>query len=126
VFEYRLAGSADAEIFEVLKRSEGEFGEKRRERYAALIAKAMEDVAKDPEQALVDWKRFSRLDIGIYRISHSRTHVEDPPGRVRNPKHAVVFSIAHDGVIDFIGILHERMLHVRALRKIVRSYQDDL
>jgi len=126
VAEFRLADPTKAQIREILARSEDEFGEQRRERYSALFVKAMEDVAGDPEQALVEWKRLSRFDIGTYHISHSRKHVKDPPGRVRNPKYVLVFSIARDGVVDFIGILHERMLRVRALRKIVQSYQDDL
>jgi toxin ParE1/3/4 len=123
--KYRLAGTAEAEIDKILARSEREFGAQARERYANLIVAAMEDVADDPGQALVDWKRLSRVEIGIYRIAHSRNRVPDPPGRVGEPRHSVVFRVARDGVVDIIGIIHDRMLRARALRKIVRSNPGD-
>jgi toxin ParE1/3/4 len=125
VADYRLAGTAEAEIGEVLAWSEERFGEQGQVRYSALIVAAMADVADDPGQALVDWRRLSRVDVGIYRIVHSRDRVPDPPGRVREPRHALVFRVAEDGLVDILGIIHDRMLLSRALRQIVRSNRDE-
>lgn len=123
--KYRLAGTAEAEIREILAWSEEKFGKSGRERYAALIVAAMEDIAGDPEQVLIDRKRLSRVEVGIYRVAHSRDRVPDPPGRVREPRHALIFRVAQDDVIDIIGIVHDRMLLTRALRKAVQSNLDD-
>ncbi|MEI9986189.1 MAG: type II toxin-antitoxin system RelE/ParE family toxin [Aliidongia sp.] len=123
--EYRLAVTAEAEIRRILDRSEERFGNIGRARYAALIVAAMEDVAGNRHQALVDWRRLSRIEIGVYRIAHSRDRVPEPSGRVGDPKHAIVFRVAQDGVIDIIGIIHDRMLLTRALRKILRSDPGD-
>jgi len=124
--EYRVAGPAEVEIRKILDWSEERFGKGGRMRYAALVVTAMEAVAKDPEQVLVIWKRLAQADFGIYRLSHSRDHVSDPPGPVREPRHAIVFRVAPDGVVDIIGIIHDRMLLARALRKIARSNLEEL
>jgi len=125
VAEYRIARTAEVEIREILAWSEEKFGALGRRRYTALIVAAMQDIAGDPDQALVERKRLSRVEVGIYRIADSRDRVPDPPGLVREPRHALVFRMAPDGVLDIIGIIHDRMLLTRALRKIVRSNPDD-
>ena len=65
VAELRLAGSFDAEIVETLDRREAAFGKQGRERYSVLIATAVEDVAKDLAQSLVEWRRLSWFDVGV-------------------------------------------------------------
>jgi toxin ParE1/3/4 len=119
--KYRVARPTEVEIRKILDWSEERFGKAARMRYTALIVAAMEAVAEDPEQAQVSWRRLAQGDIGIYRLSHSRDHVPDSPGPVREPRHAIVFRIAPNGMVDIIGIIHDRMLRGRALRKIVRS-----
>lgn len=85
----------------------------------------MEDVAQNPQSPLVKWKQLSRIHVGVYRLDHSREHVPDPAGRVRAPRHALILRVAHDGVVEFIGIIHDHMLRGRALRKIIRANPDD-
>lgn len=119
VGDYRLSGPAEAKIKEILTESEREFGVHARERYAALLVRAMGDVAQDPDRPGVE--RHHGLDprLGTYHIRYSRKRVPDPPGRVKDPRHLVVFRKAEDGGIDILGVLHDRMLPKRALRKIL-------
>lgn len=117
--EYRLAGPAEAQIDDILAWSQDRFGELARERYAALLVTAMEDVAADPQQAGVSWRRLGQIDVGLYHIGHSRGHVEEPPGRVGGPRHIVVFRVGPDGIVDILGFIHERMLLGRALSRVV-------
>jgi len=119
VIEYRLAGPAEAQIDDILAWSQDRFGERARERYAALLVTAMEDLAADPQQAGVSWTRLGQIEVGLYHIGHSPGHVEDPAGRVGGPRHIVVFRVGSDGIVDILGFIHERMLRSRALRRVV-------
>lgn len=123
--EYRLSAPAEVQIDEILDRSQEKFGDLSRERYAALLVAAMEDVADDPEQKSVSWKHVAFGRIGVYHISHSRRHVPDPSGPVGNPRHFLIFRIGLDGIVDILGFIHERMLFNRALGRIVSENRDD-
>lgn len=116
---YRLSSRAEGQIDEILDWSQEKFGELTRERYAALLVTAMEDVADDPEQEAVAWKRSRSGKVGVYHVGHSREHVPDPPGQVGDPRHYLVFRYGQDGIVDILGFIHERMLFSRALRKIL-------
>jgi toxin ParE1/3/4 len=123
--EYRLSAPAEAQIDEILDWSQQNFGELSRERYATLLVAAMEDVADDPNQKSVSWKRVAQGRVGVYHISHSRQHVPDPPGPVAEPRHYLVFRVGHEGIVDILGFVHERMLLGRALGRIAREHRDD-
>jgi plasmid stabilization system protein ParE len=70
--EYRLSRPAEIQIDEILNWSQEKFGEITRERYAAILIKAMEDVADQPRHTSVKWRRMASGNVGIYHISHSR------------------------------------------------------
>ncbi|TPK70079.1 type II toxin-antitoxin system RelE/ParE family toxin [Mesorhizobium sp. B2-4-17] len=123
--EYRLSAPAEAQIDEILDWSQEKFGDRSRERYATLLIAAMEDVADDPEQKSVSWRRTAFGSIGAYHISHSRRRVPDPPGPVGDPRHFLVFRIGHEGIVDILGFIHERMLFGRALGRIVSENRGD-
>lgn len=61
--EYRLSVPAEAQIYEILDWSQENFGDISRERYAALLVTAMKDVADDPNQKAVSWKRVAQRRI---------------------------------------------------------------
>ncbi|WP_091585619.1 type II toxin-antitoxin system RelE/ParE family toxin [Mesorhizobium qingshengii] len=77
--EYRLSAPAEAQIDKILDWSQEKFGDLSRERYAALLVAAMEDVADDPEQKSVSWRRTTFGSIGAYHIGHSRRRVASTP-----------------------------------------------
>ena len=123
--DYRLSAPAEAQIDQILEWSQEKFGDEARKRYAALLVAAMENVAEEPSQAAIVWKRSGRADLGIYHVRHSRDRVPEPPGPVGDPRHYLVFRVGTDGVVDILGFIHERMLLTRALRRIVRSNREE-
>lgn len=64
--------------------------------------------------------------IGVCHISHSRQCVPDPPDSVGEPRHYLVFGVGHEGIVDILGFVHERMLLGRALGRIVREHSDNI
>jgi toxin ParE1/3/4 len=121
---FRIAATADAEIRRILARSLALFGPQARTRYAVLIDAAMADIAENPASPLPTWKTLSLGRIGIYHLAHSRDRVPDPPGRVGEPRHALVFRVARDGAVDFVGVVHDSMLRTRALRRSLAANPD--
>jgi toxin ParE1/3/4 len=125
VGEFRLSRVANAQVVDILARSEDMWGEQARERYAALLAAAMSDIADDPRNPLIHWKHVRGITLGLYHIEHSRRNVSDPPEPVGDPRHLIVFRISGDKLVDILGVMHERMLARRVLREILRRNTDN-
>ena len=117
--DYRLSGPAEAKIKEILAESEREFGTQARERYAALMIRAIEDIAENHDRMGVEHHRGLDDRLGTYHLRYSRKRVLNPPGRVKDPRHLLVFRMAEDGIVDILGVLHDSMLPKRAIRKIL-------
>ena len=58
--------------------------------------------------------------IRAYPIRLSRLRIE-PTRRVATPRHLVIYRLAADGVVEILGLVHDRMVLSRAARRIVRS-----
>ena len=119
--DFRLAASAEAALDDILLWSQRTFGPQARQRYAALLVTAMQDVAEQPNRTNVSWKRLKSGPIGVYHVGHSKAHAPDPPGPVAEPRHYVVFRIASDGIVEILGFVHERMLLPRAVQRLGRQ-----
>lgn len=117
---FRLSAPAEAALDDILEWSAAHFHEAGRRRYAALLVRAMQDVADDPERSGIAWVRVRHASIGLYHLRHSRGDL-DPADRVNQPRHLVVFRIGADGIVDVLGFIHERMLRDRALRRLARQ-----
>ena len=102
--EWRLAGPAEAQLVRILADSAEGWGPAGRDRYAALLLAAMQDVADDPARpgsTLIEGR------LRIYHCRHSRRRVATPPGRVRRPRHVLVYEVAADGVVDILGLFYD-------------------
>ncbi len=119
--DFRLAASAESALDEILGWTQENFGEAARERYAALLVAAMQDVAKHPQRSNVSWKRLKTGRIGVYHIIHSKMHAPNPPGAVAKPRHFLVFRLTNDGIVEILGFVHERMLLPRALKRLAEQ-----
>jgi toxin ParE1/3/4 len=90
---------------------EGEqiFGSQARARYAALLVQAMQDIANDPDTPAS--RRVSGVEqsVRFYHIRFSKERVADPPGRVGEPRHILVYQVAPDGVVEILGCIPDRM-----------------
>ncbi len=58
--------------------------------------------------------------IRAYPTRLSRLRVE-PTRRVAGPRHVIIYRLVSDGVVEILGLVHDRMVLSRAARKIVRS-----
>jgi toxin ParE1/3/4 len=119
---YRLSAVAEQQVREALAWSEGRFGLSARSRYATLLVTAMGDVAEDPGRPNVATVRAGGRSLSLYHIGHSRRRVPNRHGRVSEPRHLLVFEVGADGIVDILGLIHERMLRGRALRRLVRGF----
>lgn len=81
------------------------FGEAARDRYAALIVQAMQDVADDPRRPGAKSEPEVDRAALFYHLRHSRDQVGTPSGRVRTPRHVLVYERAADGTVDILGLI---------------------
>lgn len=58
--------------------------------------------------------------IRAYPTRLSRLRVE-PARRVAAPRHLIIYRLAPDGVVEILGLVHDRMVLSRAARKVVRN-----
>jgi toxin ParE1/3/4 len=107
--QFRLSSLAEADIEAILEWTHEYFGENARIRYEALLLRAILDIASDrnlpgslscPEIA---------ADARIYHIKHSRDRVTRLIGRVRRPRHFLLYRLNSDGVIEISRVLHDCM-----------------
>ena len=103
---YRLSRLARSDIVEILAWSVEHFGGAARDRYQALLAAAINDLADDPFRP----GSRPRPDIGPgTRIWHLRAN-RDRTGlpRVNTPRHMVVYRV-DDGIVIIGRVLHDAM-----------------
>ena len=102
--EWRIAGPAEAQLARILADSAEGWGPAGRDRYAALLLAAMQDVADDPARpgsTLIDDR------LRIYHSRHSRRHVVKSAGRVRRPRQVLVYEVAADGIVNILGLFYD-------------------
>jgi toxin ParE1/3/4 len=107
--DYVISLAAQEDIDAILDWTEEWFEASGRLRYEALLIQAILDVAKDP-------RRFGSCDspelaagAGIYHLKHSRDRVDAAIGRVRHPRHFLLYRLREDGLVEISRVLHERM-----------------
>jgi toxin ParE1/3/4 len=106
VARYHVAVTTPAErdLQDIFRWSEAEFGILAADRYEALIAQALADIAEDPVRPGA--KQRDELFAGIYtyHLVFSREHVSE--GRVKSPRHFLVYRIVEDR-IEVLRVLHD-------------------
>jgi len=116
---YRLLGSAEDQVDRVLLASAREWGIDAAGRYHRLILAVFAAVGACPdlrgshEVVKVTGVRAYPLRLGRTRVEHGQ--------RIRLPRHIVVYRRGRDGVVEVIGIAHDRMLLARAARQMQRN-----
>ena len=117
--DYRLTAPAEAQLIDILAEGEQQFGAAARERYAALLVAAMNDLAERIDRVGVNWPQGLGQRVGLYHVRYSRRRTAGASNRVRQPRHLMVFRVARDGIVEILGVIHERMYRERALKRIV-------
>ena len=118
---YRLVGTAEGQIDRILFESAREFGIDTAARYHRLILATMAVVADSPER--LGSRSVHRVTgVRAYPLRLARALVEQKD-RVARPRHLIVYRIGTDGVVEVLGVVHDRMALSRAARRVqeVRS-----
>jgi toxin ParE1/3/4 len=105
---FRLARPAQIDLANILATSAQRWGAESRQRYAAVLAAAMRQVADQPEGPLTKKRPELRSGIRSFHIRYTRRSAEED-ARVRRPVHVLYYRVAQEGVIEIVRVLHERM-----------------
>ncbi|RUL84611.1 type II toxin-antitoxin system RelE/ParE family toxin [Tautonia sociabilis] len=106
---YRLSPQAEQDIEAILAWTHEEFGEKARLRYEALLIRAILDVAEAPECVGSHDRPEIVAGARTYHLRHSRDHVKRSVGRVRRPRHFLLYRTIAEGGVEVGRILHDSM-----------------
>jgi toxin ParE1/3/4 len=104
---FRLARPAQIDLANILATSAERWGAEGRQRYAAVLAAAMRQIADQPEGPLTKKRPELRSGIRSFRVRYTRISAED--ATVRSPVHVLYYRVAQEGVIEIVRVLHERM-----------------
>lgn len=106
---FTLSAAAEDDILSILAWTHQRFGERARLRYEALLVQAIIDVADDPERPGSAAREEIVSSARTYHLSHSRNRGNGPTGRVRRPRHFLVYRATGKGQIEIGRILHDSM-----------------
>ncbi|MFC7738709.1 type II toxin-antitoxin system RelE/ParE family toxin [Roseomonas sp. GCM10028921] len=116
---YRLTKTAEDQIDTLLLESARDHGLEAAGRYGQLILTVMAALGEEPY--LIGSVEVPRLlSIRAYPTRLARRRVE-PARRVVSPRHLVIYRLPVDGVVEILGLAHDRMVLSRAARKILRD-----
>ena len=106
--DFRITKQADKDIDMILAHSLADFGNEAMLRYDALIIAAINAVAKQPTGISRKLRRDLGQDVYQYFLVSSRNQVPGYIGRVKHPRHYVIYRIEQDGNMVAIGrVLHD-------------------
>lgn len=112
---YRLLGSAEDDVDRILLASAREWGIEGAVRYHRLILAVFAALGASP--ALRGSQSVATIaGVMAYPLRLGRG-LFGPQDRVGRPRHIVVYRIARDGMVEIIGVAHDRMFLARAARR---------
>ena len=116
---YRILGGAEDDIDTILLDSAERWGLEAADRYGRLIGAVCAAVGAAPER--LGSRAVARIPgVRVYALRLGRALVtkEQQVGRSR---HLVVYRIGEDGVVEIMGLIHDRMLLDHAVRDRLRG-----
>lgn len=105
----RLSALAKGDIENTLVHSHATFGESARQRYEALIAAALNDIATNPDRVGVKQRAELGPNVRTYHLFHSRERGRTEDGIVREPRNMLLFRLIEPNIVDVGRILHDAM-----------------
>jgi toxin ParE1/3/4 len=111
---FRLARPAELDLANILSTSAERWGAEGQQRYAAVLAAAMRQVAAEPDGPLTRKRPDLRSGIRSFHVRHARGSAE--AAKVRRPVHVLYYRVTHKSVIEIVRVLHELMEPRRHLR----------
>jgi toxin ParE1/3/4 len=107
--QLRLSAAAEHDIENILEWTQENFGEQGRLRYEELLRRAIMDVAAAPRRLGSMHCPEVGLGVRVYHLQYSRHRVERSIGRVRRPRHILIYRSGSDGVVQISRVLHDGM-----------------
>jgi toxin ParE1/3/4 len=106
---FQISRKAEQDIESILDWTQEHFGERARLRYEALLVRAIRDVVANPERL----GSLARPEIAsatlTYHLVNSRDRVPARVGRVRRPRHFLLYRVSEDGSVEIGRVLHDTM-----------------
>lgn len=104
---FRLARPAQIDLANILATSAERWGAEGQQRYAAVLAAAMRQIAAEPDGPLTRKRPDLRSGIRSFHVRYARRSGEG--AKVGRPVHVLYYRVAEEGVIEIVRVLHERM-----------------
>jgi toxin ParE1/3/4 len=104
---FRLSRVARADLIRILTSSRERWGAEGRQRYEALIARAMRQGAEDPEGRLT--RRRDDLQHGIRSFHLRHATADNLKFKVRKPAHVLYYRAVAPDLVEIVRVLHEHM-----------------
>lgn len=104
---FRLARPAQIDLANILSTSGERWGVEGQQRYAAVLAAALRQVAAEPDGPLTRKRSDLRSGIRSFHVQHARRSAEG--AKVKRPVHVLYYRVAQEAVIEIVRVLHERM-----------------
>jgi len=115
---YRLLAGAEDDIDRILLQSAAAWGIDTSDRYHRLMLAVFGMVGSEPGRVGATPIEGVPGVLGFpLRLGR---HLTKPMLRVGRPRHIVVYRVAADGVVEIIGLAHDRMILARAARRMRR------
>ncbi len=106
---FTISPAAEDDILSILAWTHQRFGERARLRYESLLVQAIADVAQDPERPGSAAREEIVTSARTYHLFSSRNRVDKTIGRVRRPRHFLVYRETSRGRIEIGRVLHDSM-----------------
>jgi toxin ParE1/3/4 len=116
---YRLLAGAEADIDRILLDSARAFGVDAAERYHLLMRSVFAALAAVPDRP-GSQEATTAAGVRVYPLRIGRRLVAQEQ-RVGRPRHIVVYRVGTDGVVEIIGLAHDRMLFSRVVYRVRRA-----
>jgi toxin ParE1/3/4 len=104
-----IAPAAEQDMEAVLRWTQDEWGEQASIRYEALLVQAIMDAAAKPDLPGSSHRPEIAASARTYHLTHSRNHVATKVGRVKRPRHFLLYRTRPDGLVEIGRVLHESM-----------------
>ena len=104
----RLSAAAQADLTDILAWTHEQFGELARQRYQALLATALRDIAAEPERGGSAERPELGAGVRSWHLRLSRERARTATGMVHRPRHVLIYRVEDDTVL--VGrVLHDAM-----------------
>lgn len=104
-----ISPAAAEDIESILAWTDEQLGEQARLRYEALLIQAIIDVAEKPDRAGSRDRVEIAISVRTYHLSYSRKRVANKMGRVKKPRHLLLYRTRRDDDVEIARVLHDSM-----------------